>query len=71
MRVPGQKLSCSGGVLCWFVQDEQSKSRSASGGASVPNGLRGGLLLAAQNISSLGTQVSVYVSYVLLHNPLM
>ena len=50
MRVPGQKLSCSGGVLCWFVQDEQSKSRSASGGATVPNGLRGGLLLAAQKL---------------------
>jgi hypothetical protein len=41
---------CSGGILCWFVQDEQQKSRSKSGGATVPAALRSGLVFAAKTL---------------------
>ena len=41
---------CSGGLLSWFVQDEQEKSRSPSGGATVPAALRSGLVFAAKTL---------------------
>lgn len=41
---------CSGGILSWFVQDEQEKSRSKSGGATVPAALRSGLVFAAKTL---------------------
>ena len=42
---------CSGGLLSWFVQDEQEKSRSPSGGATVPAALRSGLVFAAKTLN--------------------
>jgi len=41
---------CSGGILAWFVQDEQECSRSKSGGLTVPNSLRNGLAFAAHHL---------------------
>jgi hypothetical protein len=41
---------CSGGILAWFVQDEQACSRSKTGGLSVPNSLRNGLAFAAHHL---------------------
>ena len=43
-------FNCSSGVLCWFVEDEQAKTRSPGGGLSIPNSLRAGLLFAAEKL---------------------
>ena len=43
-------FACSSGVLCWFVEDEQAKTRSPGGGLSIPNSLRAGLLFAAEKL---------------------
>ena len=54
---------CSGGLLSWFVQDEQAKSRSASGGATVPAALRSGLVFAAKTLTlPLKVDVKAFVN---------
>ena len=46
---------CEGGVLAWFVLDEQAKSRSE--GLSVPNSLRNYLVSAHDNFGLKGLKV--------------
>ena len=41
----------SGGVLAWFVQEEQAASRSKKGGLSVPNALRNKLVWCATHLT--------------------
>ena len=48
---------CEGGVLAWFVLDEQAKSRTE--GLSIPNSLRNYLVSAHDNFGLKGLGVHV------------